>query len=103
MKLELNSQSFEATPANSVIFLSEETLLAGIYVDLDDDYVFLPQNEDYIPNYPEIALTLKYEGVPVYDLQTYDPNAQPFCFIINALCRMFRNEIDNTYGKSEPA
>lgn len=99
MKIGLDDIEFEATPANAAIFTGD-TMLSGVYIDLDDDYVFLPQNEEYIPNYPEIALSLKYEGVPVYDLQTYDPDAQPFCFIINALCRMFRNEIDN-YGNTE--
>lgn len=100
MKIGLNDKTFEATPANAIIFTGD-TMLCGVYIDLDDDYVFLPHNEEYIPNYPEIALGLKHEGVAVYDLQAYDPNAQPFCFIINALCRMFRNEIDNTFGNSD--
>lgn len=95
MRIAIDTAEFEATPANTAIFTGD-TMLSGVYVDLVDDYVFLPKNEEYIPNYPEIALSLKYEGIPVYDLQAYDPNAQPFCFIINALCRMFRNEIDNT-------
>lgn len=94
MKIKLDTMEFEATPANAAIFTGD-TMLTGVYVDMDDDYVFLPDNEDYIPNYSELALSLVNEGVPVYDLQTYDPNAQPFCFIINALCRMFRNEIEN--------
>lgn len=99
MKIGLDHVEFEATPENTVIFLGEETLLAGIYTDLDDDYIFLPFNEDYIPNFGEIALQLKHEGVAVHMLREYDPEAQPFCFIISALCRMFRNEIDNTYDK----
>lgn len=99
MRIGIDEYDFEATPANTVIFTGD-SMLAGVYCDLDDDYVFLPHNEEYIPNYPEIALTLMYEGVEVHELGGYDPNAQPFCFIINALCRMFRNEIENTYGTS---
>lgn len=97
MRIAIESTEFEATPENAAIFTGD-TMLSGVYVDLDDDYVFLPHNEEYIPNYAELALTLRHEGVPVYDLKTYDPESVPFCFIINALCRMFRNEIDNTYG-----
>lgn len=94
MIIGLDGVDFEANQENAAIFTGE-TMLNGIYVDLDDDYIFLPDNEEYIPNYVDVASSLVDEGVPVYDLEAYDPNQQPFCFIINAMCRMFRNEIEN--------
>ena len=99
MIIGINGCEIEATPANTAIFTGE-TLLNGIYVDADDDYLFIPQDLEAVTNYPELALSLKFEGVPVYDLQGYDPEDQPYCFMINALCRVFACEINDTLGES---
>jgi hypothetical protein len=82
---------FEATPANTVIFTGT-TLLNGIYTDLGEDYVFLP--EFAVTDYPEVAAQLEQEHIAVYEMDSYDPNAAPFCFMINGLCRVFRCELD---------
>lgn len=97
MIIGINGSEVEATPENAVIFTGE-TMMNGIYVDGEDDYLFIPEDLEAVTNYPEIALTLKFEGIPVYDLDEYDPTAQPFCFMINALCRVFRCEIDDTFN-----
>lgn len=95
MIIGINDSEVDATPENSVIFVGE-TLLNGVYVDDDDDYLFIPEDLEAVINYPELALALKYEGVPVYELEEYDPFSPPFCFIINALCRVFQAEIEDT-------
>jgi hypothetical protein len=90
MKIEVHGLEFDANPANSAIFMGK-TLLNGIYTDLDDDYVFIPAE---LPNYPEVAFKAKLEGIPVYEIDSYDPEATPFVFMINALCRLFREEVE---------
>lgn len=90
MRIDVHGLEINVTPENSAIFTGT-TLLNGLYVDMDDDYVFIPEE---LPKYPEVALTAKSEGVPVYQLESYDPEATPFVFIINALCRVFREEIE---------
>lgn len=96
MKINVHGRDVEATPENSAIFTGS-TLLNGMYTDLDDDYVFIPEELD---SYPELALTAKYESIPVYDIKCYDPTSPPFCFMINALCRMFREEVEIACGES---
>ena len=96
MDIKSGDNVYRATPANAVIFTGE-TLIQGLYIDLDDDYLFI---SDEIPNYPEVALTAKYEGIPVYDLDTYDPTAPPFCYIINFMCRMFAQEVEIICGEN---
>jgi hypothetical protein len=91
MRIGVDNAEFDATPENTAIF-SGSTLLNGIYTDLDDDYVFIPEDTEL---YPEVVLMLMDEGIPAYRMDAYDPNAQPFCFIINALCRTFRKELDD--------
>lgn len=96
MIIGINGCEIEATPANAAIFTGE-TLLNGIYVDQDDDYVFIP--EEVINNYVQVIEVMESENIPIYELATYDPEAQPFCFMINGLCRVFACEIEDTYGE----
>lgn len=91
MRIEVRNYEYEATPDNTHIFIGE-TLLNGVYTDLDDDYVFIPQSESR--DYVKLAVGLKKEGVEYSKLQEYDPEEEPYCYMINALCRQFRNEID---------
>lgn len=94
----INGCEIEATPANAAIFTGE-TLLNGIYVDQDDDYVFIP--EEVINNYVQVIEVMESENIPIYELATYDPEAQPFCYMINGLCRVFRLEIEALDGTIE--
>jgi hypothetical protein len=93
MILELKGEHYDLNRENTVIFTGE-TLLNGSFTDMDDDYLFLPNDPEIIPGYQEVEDALIAEGVTVYELDEYDPTAQPFCFIINALCRVFRSELD---------
>lgn len=99
MMIGINDCEIEANPENAVVFTGE-TMLSGIYVDVEpDDYLFIPQDLEAVTNYPEIALSLKFEGVPIYELEEYDPESAPFCFMINALCRVFQAEIEDTFSE----
>jgi hypothetical protein len=101
MIIGINNCEVEATPANTAIFTGE-TMLSGIYVDIEpDDYLFIPEDLEMVRNYPEIALSLKFEGVAIHELVAYDPQSEPFCFMINALCRVFACEIEDTFGGSD--
>lgn len=91
MRISVLGMEYEATPANTVIFTGT-TLLNGVYSDLDDDYVFLP--EYAVDGYSDVVDLLVGEHITVYDMESYDPTAQPFCFMINGLCRVFRSEIE---------
>jgi hypothetical protein len=93
MILEFRGGRIEATPENSAIFIGK-TLLNGMYVDLDDDYLFLPADPEVIECYEELKVQAAQEGIPVYELDSYDPESPPFCFCINALCRVFREEVE---------
>lgn len=91
MQVSVEGQVFESNPANTVIFTGT-TLLNGIYVDQDDDYLFIP--EGVIGNYEEVTELMQAEDIAVYEMDSYDPEAVPFCFMINGLCRVFRCELD---------
>lgn len=90
MILSIHNKEFEVTPENSAAFTGN-TLMNGMYTDLDDDYVFIPEQID---GYDSLITQAINEGIPVYELEEYDPNAPPFCFMINALCRIFRDEVN---------
>jgi hypothetical protein len=79
--------------AENTIYFTGETLIDGVYADInEDDYVFIPTEA---MDDPELILnTIIEEQIRVVDLVYYDPEAEPFCFIINALCRYFGREID---------
>ena len=93
MSLFLNIQGncYEASPENTIIFVGD-TLIQGIYLDLDEEYLFLP--DDVCDDYDSVLERLVEENVPVWDLQTYDPEEEPFLFIINAMCRLFARELE---------
>lgn len=93
MLIGLSGGEYEARPENAAIF-EGKTLINGLYVDLDDDYLYIPNEPGYIPKYSQVREQAVAEGIPVYNLDSYDPESSPFCFIINAMCRLFRDEID---------
>lgn len=92
MRIEVDNAIFEANSGNTHIFLGK-TMLSGVYVDLDDDYVFIPENDSQ--DYANVVVHLVEEGVIPETLKSYNPNAEPYCFIINSLCRAFRKELDD--------
>jgi hypothetical protein len=91
MRIESNNCEYEANAANTTIYTGE-TLINSVYTDLDDDYSVIPENtsQDYV----NVLVRLIQEGVTAYRVESYDPNAEPFCFIINGICRAFRKELD---------
>lgn len=94
MYLNIQGEQYEVSKDNSIMFIGD-TLIHGLYVDVDeDDYFFLPteaMGEDEVEPFLD---ALEEEGVYISDLLEYDPEAAPFCFIINALCRYFGREIE---------
>lgn len=93
MIFSVHGEEFEATPENAAVFTGT-TLIKGLYIDYPDTYLFIPDDPEIIPEFEEIAVQAELSGIPRYELESYDPEAQPFCFIINALCRVFRGEVD---------
>ena len=95
MKLNLEGERYEVNPENSVLYIGE-TLINGLYIDIEpDDYLFLPLevlSEDCIDSFLD---ALDNEGVEVVELEHYDPEQEPFIYIINGLCRFFAREIDS--------
>jgi hypothetical protein len=91
MRIGVDNAEFDATPENTKIFTGS-TLINSIYVDFPEDYVVIPPESD---GYDDVVLALIEEGIESEEVHRYDPNAQPFCFIINALCRTFRKELDD--------
>jgi len=93
MIIESKSGDLEATPKNAII-ITGDNLINGLYVDNDDDYLFVPDDPEIVPFYQELKEQGIAEGITVCEVLSYDPEAQPFCFIINALCRVFREEVE---------
>lgn len=92
MRIHVESIDYEATPQNTAIFIGS-TLLNGIYSDIPpDNYVFIP--EEYMTNYDEVVALMTEQGIATYQLEAYDPEAEPFCYMINARCRLFGLELD---------
>ena len=91
MNLNIHGECYEARPDNTIIFVGD-TLIQGVYLDLDAEYLFVP--DEAVDNYDAVLERLVDENIPVWDLQTYDPEDEPFIFIINAMCRYFAREID---------
>jgi hypothetical protein len=94
MIFNVHGEEFEATPENAAIFTGT-TLIQGLYIDYPDNYLFVPDDPEIIPDFAAIAARADEEGIPIYELDSYDPESEPFCFIINALCRVWRDEIDD--------
>jgi hypothetical protein len=91
MRIGIDNCEYEANAENTAIFVGT-TLLNGVYTDLDDDYVFIPENDSQ--DYANVVVRLVQEGVTAYRMDGYDSNSEPFCFIINSLCRAFKKELD---------
>jgi hypothetical protein len=94
MYLNIQGECYEVTKDNSIMFIGE-TLIHGLYADVgEDDYFFIPteaMDEDAVE---PLLDALEEEGVKIADLLEYDPEAEPFRYIINALCRYFGREIE---------
>lgn len=90
--LNVNGECYEAGPDNTIIFAGD-TLITGVYLDLpEDQYLFIP--DDVCTDYESVLERLIDEDVPIWDLQTYDPEEEPFIYIINAMCRLFAKEVE---------
>lgn len=91
MYLNVHGEKFEINDENAVLYTGD-TLINGVYADYNTEYLFIPLEAI---EEPDVLLDIvEEEGVPVVELYRYDPEDEPFCFIINALCRYFRREID---------
>jgi len=93
MRIEVDNAEYEATPTNTIIFIGE-TLINGIYTDLDPepDYVMIPATPT--TGYIQLATNLYQEGIPAVRIDSYDPNADPYVHMIAGICRAFRHELD---------
>lgn len=93
MYVNIDGEKYEFRDDNTIVYLGD-TLIHGIYVDLpDEEYIFLPT--EVISDLEGVLDSLEEENIPVVELRKYDPDEEPFCFIINALCRYFRREVDS--------
>lgn len=94
MKFKIGSEVYEATPDNSCIF-EGTTLIQGIFIDLEENYLFLPT--EILDNSQELYREAQEEGIAYHTLLDYDPEAEPFVYIINAMCRMFAREVECSF------
>jgi hypothetical protein len=93
MFVNILGEHYEFRDDNSVVYLGE-TLIHGIYADLpDEQYIFIPS--ECIDDFEVVTSLVEADGIPVVELRRYDPEEEPFRFIINALCRYFSREVDN--------
>ncbi len=92
MFVNIHGEQYEFRDDNSIFYLGD-TLIHGIYADLEEDeYVFIPT--EVIGNIEQVLDAAEDEGIPLVELLQYDPEEEPFRFIINALCRFFRREVE---------
>ena len=91
MYVNIHGNKFELNSDNSTYYTGE-TLIEGLYIDLDDDYIFIPTESMADPE--AVLDIVEDECIPVSEIVSYDPNADPFKYIINAMCRYFAEEID---------
>jgi hypothetical protein len=92
MYVNIFGERYEFDKDNTMYFTGE-TLIHGLYADInEDDYLYVPT--DLMEHPEEILDAIVDERIPVIDLVYYDPEEPPFCFIINAMCRLFSHEID---------
>jgi hypothetical protein len=79
-----DGSQYEANPTNSIVLCYENDMMNGLYIDMDDDYAFVSADEEF---YPELALTAVHEGILVVDVESFDAEDAPHCWVINALVR----------------
>jgi hypothetical protein len=56
----------------------------GLYVDLDDDYCFIPK---FVPGYVEVETIAMGIGIPQVEVSVVDLTEAPHCWVVNALAR----------------
>lgn len=93
MYVNIHGNVYEFEPENTTVFYGE-TMINGIYFDFpeEDTYLFVP--EEVLENYDEVASEVICEGAAEIELNRYDPQAEPYLFIINAMCRLFAREVE---------
>lgn len=85
MNIVNGDESYPATPDNSFFFQSDNDLLDGFYIDLDESYLFISK---HTPEYRLIEKPGQDEGILNIYEEGFDPTEEPFLYIISALGRI---------------
>lgn len=73
--------------------LTGHGIMDGVYVDTPTDYGFVDEGSPYYEDTMLWALDLGIVQRP-FNPETFDANTEPYCYVINALCKRFRSELD---------
>lgn len=73
--------------------LTGHGIMDGVYIDTPTDYGFVPEDAE---EYEGMMLWALDEGIVQrpFNPATFDPNTEPYCYVINALCKRFKGELD---------
>jgi hypothetical protein len=85
MIVVVNNSEFEAHPENAAVIRCTNDMMNGFFVDYPDTYAFIPAETD---GYELIFDHAVDEGIPVYDIEAYNPDMEPFKWIVNCLARL---------------
>lgn len=76
--------SYDATPENAYILEYPNDFMNGLFVDLDDDYFFVPS---FVPGYVEVETQALGIGIPKIEIVEYNLSEPPHLWVASALGR----------------
>lgn len=85
MNIVNGDESYPATPENSFFFQSDNDLLDGFYIDLDESYIFISK---HTPEYRLIEKPGQEEGILNIYEEGFEPTEEPLLYIVSALGRV---------------
>ena len=85
MNIVNGDETYPATPNNSFYFQTENDILDGFYIDLDETYLFISK---HTPEYRLIERPGQDEGIAVIYEDEFDDTEEPFLYIISAVGRI---------------
>ncbi len=98
MKISYNEVDYDVTQDNAAVLTYPNDMMNGIYIDLDDSYMFI---SSFSADYEALAEDAVASGV--YEIEVnddFDPEETPHCYVINSLARFTVQAANDMLGES---
>lgn len=84
MIIDTGANQYEATNDNAVYMRYPNNMMNGLYVDMDDEYLFLSEHSEFFNTVITAALL---QGIPTVEVSGYHAAEPPHCYVIASLGR----------------
>lgn len=100
MIIDNGKNQYQATAENAVYYrFPKNDILNGLYLDLDEDYLFISQHSEFFNRIITAALL---EGIPNKPVHEFNPDEAPYIYMISHLGRFVATSAEDISHGVQP-